>query len=181
MFHLQEAPVPPASDIYAEVSEVSQSLSQWNIGEVGISLEYSAQRFPTYLTFSWCCYIFKILLLRACIGQIYPSKYWSRCFVRQAKNWAGELISGQTRAGKILVRFSKHDLMSQWFRSLSGFLRVYSLCGVAPGLFPGCVCRGSGALHPLLQEHLPTSRPRIQRRIHGLFPHQGTLALCFPN
>ena len=49
------------------------------------------------------------------IGQIYPSKYWSRCFVRQAKNWAGELISGQTRAGKILVRFSKHDLMSPWF------------------------------------------------------------------
>ena len=39
---------------------------------MGISLEYSAQRFPAYLTFSWCCYIFKILL------EIIPqSMHWS--------------------------------------------------------------------------------------------------------
>ena len=57
----------------------------------------------------------------------------------------------------------------------TGILRVYPLCGVAPGLFPGCVRGGGGPLHPLLQEHLPASRPRLQCRIHGLFPHQGTL------
>ena len=61
----------------------------------------------------------------------------------------------------------------------TGILRVYPLCGVAAGLFPGCVRRGGGALHPLLQEHLSASRPRIQCRIYGLFPHQGTLAAFF--
>ena len=63
--------------------------------------------------------------------------------------------------------------------SFSGLLRVHPLCGFAPGLFPGCVRRGGRALHSLLQEHQPASRPCLQRRVHGLFPHQGTLvAFC---
>ena len=41
------------------------------------------------------------------IQNIFVTKYSGL----QAKNWAGELISGQTRAGKILVKYTILDLL----------------------------------------------------------------------
>ena len=54
------------------------------------------------------------------VGNIFVTKYsglQSKIYFvtkysgLQAKNWAGELISGQTRAGKILVKYTILDLL----------------------------------------------------------------------
>ena len=141
----QEAPVPPASDIYAEVSHKKwggdfgnwfprkycfwkTEIYFWQITWQFCKQKYSSanQQRLLFADKQNCEKIFRLegknthhqilladkkyfcnKILWFAIQNIFVTKYSGL----QAKNWAGELISGQTRAGKILVKYTILDLL----------------------------------------------------------------------
>ena len=128
----QEAPVPPASDIYAEVSykkgefwfgtqkhifdKLLDNFTSNNIHHQML-LFADKQNFEKYFglqakaLISKCCWKTKNIFVTKYSGLQSKLYFVTKYSVLQAKNWAGELISGQTRAGKILVKYTILDLL----------------------------------------------------------------------
>ena len=60
---------------------------------------------------SKCCWKTKNIFVTKYSGLQSKIYFVTKYSGLQAKNWAGELISGQTRAGKILVKYTILDLL----------------------------------------------------------------------